>query len=646
MPSKVSPADTYSAFTTEEGFKAVAKRLGVSPNTLRGWWVSEFGQEAFDARGKRLQAKAASAQAKSMAGKPRVMQEVTEPCSRCSSPVALNVLQRAKLKHILCVPCDEVERGVDCHCPVCGFGCVGEKGLSGHMARPQHGDPDAHAAYLQGKEDRAWEGKTEGADFVRCLLCGHRGARIDRHLQADHGLDVGSYRAQFPDAGVQTDALRQIRSDALRARPLAVAGSKKTISCPSCGVPYDVAFSIGVTRTDARRPDLRCPTCKAKDEGMHWASLVEGDDYVTCQGCGYRAENLTSHVQNAHPEWVGCYPGQMVATHSAVRDKSALKGRTLSAETRAKMSASAGWNRGLTKETDERVAHAAEAMKGREVWNTGLTKEDHPSLRATSEKLQGYRGTARPWSNGLKADLSTVDFTPYLDETGAVDRQMMAVELGFSEPTITKYMEKIGLRLSSKYMDARVARGVAEGRFHEMSRLGNEPRIVRLTPEQLEPFKLKNGKVSLAKAMRELGHVYTVIKRECDRLGIPTYTRLVQQTLCLDAVSKILGGASYEQEWHDPEFLNPLSGHRFRFDGFFPSVGPHGLLVEFHGLQHWVYPNPFHKTEADFQAGQERDRQKAEQVEADGRFLYLVLREDEPYADPAYLRGRYLDLID
>lgn len=412
-------------------------------------------------------------------------------------------------------------------------------------------------------------------------------------------------------------------------------GLRKTLFCP-CGTSYEVG------RTASGKNPL-CPSCKTAQK---WAGLTEGQDFVVCLGCGYRAESLISHIQNAHPEWVGQYPGQAVAAKSAVRDKSALKGRTLSLETRAKMSASAGWNRGLTKDTDERVAHAAEAMKGRIPWSRGLTKADHPSLRATSEKLQGYRGEARPWSNGLLADLTPEHFTPYLDETGAVDRKLMAEELGLSEPTLTKYMEKHGIRLSTKHVDARVERHQESGHFHAMSRLGNAPRTIRLTVEQLEPYRLKNGKVFLARAMAGLGHVYAVIKRECDRLGIPTHTHLVKQSLCLEAVSRMFGGEPYVQEWRSMVFVNPLSGHRFKYDGFFPHVGSHGLIVEFHGYQHYVYPNVFHKTEDEFRAAQERDRQKAEQVEADGRYLYLVVHENEPYADVEYLRQRYLDLID
>lgn len=222
----------------------------------------------------------------------------------------------------------------------------------------------------------------------------------------------------------------------------------------------------------------------------------------------------------------------------------------------------------------------------------------------------------------------------------------MAETLGISEPTVTKYMGQIGVRLSTRHVDARVDRDCATHRFHEMSRKSAEGTTIRLTVEQLEPYKLKNGKVFIGRAMKGLGHVYAVIKRECDRLGVPTHTHLVKQSLCLEAVSQILGGAPFEQEWRATVFVNPLSGHRFKFDGFFPTVGPHGLIVEFHGYQHYTFPNAYHRTEEDFRAGEARDKAKAEQVLADGRYLFLVVHENEPYTDEAYLRERYLDLIE
>jgi Zn ribbon nucleic-acid-binding protein len=369
--------------------------------------------------------------------------------------------------------------------------------------------------------------------------------------------------------------------------------------------------------------DLRCPSCKARDEAAAWHGKVEGEEYVTCRLCGHRAESLVSHIRSKHPEHEGQYEGDVISRRSAIRDKATLKGRTLSAETRAKMSASAGWNRGLTKEIDERVAHAAAAMKGRVPWSKGHTKADHPSLRSTSDKLSKITGAARSWSNGLAADLSNVDFTPYLDETGAVDRKTMAEELGLSEPTITKYMEAAGLRLSTRYVDARAER-----------------QTIRLERADLEKHTLGNGKVVIAQAMAALGRDFKVIKRECERHGLETFSHRLRQTLCLDAVSRALGGVAYEQEWSPRRFTNPSTGHRFRFDGFFPS---HNLIVEFHGYQHYVFPSVYIKRDELYFALQERDRIKENMIHADPVLRYFLVREDEPYADPAYLRGRLMD---
>jgi hypothetical protein len=199
--SLISPSDTFAAFHTEEGFRAVAARLGTSPNTLRKWWVSEFGQEAFDARGKALQAKAAAAVGRATAGKTRTITEITEPCAVCSQPVVLNLIQRAKLIRVICAACDEAERGVDRHCPVCGFGCAGAKGLSGHMTRPQYGDPSAHALYLRAQEEATWEGKIEDRDFVVCQECGIKGLSLGNHIKL-HNFTASEYYSKYPSASL------------------------------------------------------------------------------------------------------------------------------------------------------------------------------------------------------------------------------------------------------------------------------------------------------------------------------------------------------------------------------------------------------------------------------------------------------------
>lgn len=475
-------------------------------------------------------------------------------------------------------------------------------------------------------------------DLVTCLICGHQAVTLARHLKASHGVTADVYRAQNPGARIRSESCEANRKASIskshKDKPR--SGLKKTITCPSCKRNREVGLTFAPSVHDARCPDCRAleKTSQANDR---WSSKIESEDYVVCIKCGHRAENLTSHIQNAHPEWIGVYPSQIVASNSAVRDKTALRGRVLSAEVKAKMAASAGWNRGLTKHTDSRVANAAAAMKGRSAWSKGLTKETHPGLQTTSRKLSAFK-TGVP-NDAARLDLSLVDFTPYLDETGAVDRVQMAEVLGVCEPTVTKYMVALGLRLSTKYVDARISKDCQSGKFVEMAHRAADQNTVRLTVDQLNAYRLKSGKVCIGKAMVGLGHTFAIIKRECDRLGIPTHTRLIRQGLCLEAISRALGDVEFEQEWRSRKFLTE-KGNFYRFDGYYPSLN---LIVEFHGYQHWTFPSVYIRDEAVYLALQERDRVKEELIQNDPVLRYFLVREDEPYTDVEYLRSRLIE---
>ena len=203
-----------------------------------------------------------------------------------------------------------------------------------------------------------------------------------------------------------------------------------------------------------------------------------------------------------------------------------------------------------------------------------------------------------------------------------IDRRAIEEALGLSWRTIFSYMQTFDLETSNKYVEERA-----------------EAQVIRLDKEVLEGFKLGNGKVSIARAMRDTGHSFPVIKRECGRHGLPTFHRHIRQTLCLDAVSEALGGVPYKMEWESRRFTNPPTGRMFRFDGYFPDVG---LVVEFHGHQHFLFPNAFMVDESYeplWLAMLERDREKRRLIEAAPDLTYLEVRYDEPYDDPMYLRG-------
>lgn len=108
-----------------------------------------------------------------------------------------------------------------------------------------------------------------------------------------------------------------------------------------------------------------------------------------------------------------CIVGHNAAIYDYYDHDEALR---LSKTRQASMQAIAGWSKGLTKETDARVAARATATKlgkiaafasGQNVaWNAGLTKEtDERVEKAANDKRQAYaEGTLVPWSRGLTKD--------------------------------------------------------------------------------------------------------------------------------------------------------------------------------------------------------------------------------------------------
>jgi len=497
-------------------------------------------------------------------------------------------------------------------CSICGFTVSNARGLVAHFRHQS----DTHPDYKEWSEEQKWKDKTEGVDFVRCRECGFRSKSLARHLKSAHGFTADEYRekhgADAPTRCNSTEAKRRAGIKAAHARTDR-KGQTKTVACTGCGVDTEIALFASASTAV-------CGACR----DSVWEGKSEPEDFVTCLDCGHRAENLTSHVTNAHPDYRDRHPDAvMVALRSAVRDKEALRGRTLSSEVRAKMSANAGrWNKGLTKETHPSLRSASEKMRTKVPWSKGLTAMTDERLQQTVAKLKLYVGESRPWSNGLKADLTLEDFQPFLDDEGCVDRRAIVEATGLSWRTIFTYMQSLDLETSDKYIRER-----------------SEDQIIRLDREVLEQWALGNGKISVARVMRDTGHSFSVVKRECARHGLETFTRNGEQTLVLDAISEALGGKPYQMEWESMRFTNPATGRRFKFDGYFPDVG---LVVEYHGHQHYIFPNAWHykpEHKEAWHAMLERDRIKKEMVEASSDLTYLEVRFDDPLTSVDFYRG-------
>lgn len=592
--------------------KRTAQDLGIPHVRLRKNWVRLFGLDVYKARGKRLQAESAARVCRENA-KTRTYRTVQVPCSKCAVSQDLRANQAAHLDRSKFV-CDDCR--YDRACPVCQKRVSGAVGLSAHLSRSKD---EAHRAYQDQQRASKWEGKTEPRDFVTCRECGFRGETLANHIQK-HGLTAATYREKYGESTpIRSDACRENRSAAIK-KALSIqdrTGTKET-TCPDCGCPHQVNKHYGP------RHDHRCGECRAWAEALRWENLREPFDYVECVECGYRAENLTSHITNAHPTYREDYPEVViVALNSPIRDKSELRGRVLSEETRRRMSVNAGrWNKGLTKDTHPSLQAISEKMVGRVPWNRGLTRETDPRVQAAAAKIRLYVGENRPWDNGLRIDLSSEDMAPVLDSKGRVDWKKVS-DHGLPGTAVRRYMDEHDLKVSP-----------------DNRRAASDAQIIRLDKEVFEPFKLKNGKVDRRRAAEGIGHGVGVITREALRHGIEIAHRRVAQPKCLQAISKALGDSTFTEEWKDWRFVS-LKGFRYRYDGFFPA---HNLVVEFQGYQHYTWPNRYHKSYSQFLAGRQRDRLKRGLVEAVPDLVFLEVREDEPYDDVSYLQGRLVQL--
>lgn len=208
--------EAIDAFHTDEAFKAIAKRLGISPNTLRVKWVETYGREAFEKRGRRLQQKGTVVFGERSKGKVKKRTLLARVCVRCGVEVKISRGQAARIEQVLCTFCGESERGVDRHCPVCGFGCAGAKGLASHMARPQNGGIEEHRAYLLTQDKSFWESRVDGEDYVTCAVCGFKGDALNNHLKL-HALTSETYQFQYPGAPIRSSQLTALRSAAARS---------------------------------------------------------------------------------------------------------------------------------------------------------------------------------------------------------------------------------------------------------------------------------------------------------------------------------------------------------------------------------------------------------------------------------------------
>jgi len=504
-------------------------------------------------------------------------------------------------------------------CPICKFEVSNQRGLASHFRQQAKTHPD----YNTWIENEKWSNKISMADYVTCLECGFKSESLARHLKAVHNISASDYKNKYGDASlIRATKLTQRRKLAAKNRDGGFGkGDTKIITCPKCKTPHEVSkfFSLIIHNP-------LCYSCQESEEILKWENLSEPQDFVSCLECSYRAENLTSHINNSHSSYREKHPHALIVSlKSSIRDSSYKIGTHQTDETKKKMSENAGkWNLGLTKETDGRVAKISEQLIGKTAWNKGETSKTNLSVARTLESLKKfYSENDKTWDNGLKANLTLEDFKPFMDSEGRVDHFAVIEATGLNWVTVHKYIKELSLEKTKRYFNQRV-----------------ENQLTKIDKEILLRYSLQNGKIFIGKVIAELGYSYKVVKRECQRHNLKTFTRSIRQASCLNVVAKVLNDLFYIPEWQSTKFKNPKTGYRFKFDGYFPEIG---LVVEFHGHQHYIYPNIYHKTEEEYLIQRERDKVKEEMVRANPNLKFFKVQEDEPFDNGDYIRGRLVE---
>ena len=163
---------------------------------------------------------------------------------------------------------------------------------------------------------------------------------------------------------------------------------------------------------------------------------------------------------------------------------------------------------------------------------------------------------------------------------------------------------------------------------------GEEEESVDITPNlpdlrNKEDFKLlpkfvssheKMPKISLSDSME-----YFSVSKSPRTLALGEHTCYKNnkpskgETLCKQIIEEIYGVPFYCVR---PNFLkNPETGRNLELDMYNDDLK---IAIEYSGIGHYVFPNPFHKTKEDFLNQVRRDQYKVETCDKNGIYLITV----------------------
>lgn len=86
---------------------------------------------------------------------------------------------------------------------------------------------------------------------------------------------------------------------------------------------------------------------------------------------------------------------------------------------------------------------------------------------------------------------------------------------------------------------------------------------------------------------------------------------------------------SYHPKWAESE-----KGVLYEYDIL---IKPINLLIEYHGIQHFEYPNFFHRNKEQFKQQQKRDKKKIRLAKRNG-YKLLIIKHSDPLVDDFILK--------
>ena len=152
-------------------------------------------------------------------------------------------------------------------------------------------------------------GLLEGKEYVRCLECANdvRVGKIGEHLRQIHGgMTKEDYLLKHPGALLVSSRVVDLIGQNAKDRVGNTNVKRTAYRCPDGSI-------VGKRDAWIREWGVESPPADSIVDGSlynPWSGKIEGEDFVVCAHCGYRASNLVRHLKKEHGGLEG-YSGQV-----------------------------------------------------------------------------------------------------------------------------------------------------------------------------------------------------------------------------------------------------------------------------------------------------------------------------------------------